>query len=312
MKLAKKRIVGWRLESTKGTAETLTAADIGEYAFEPTLDPDVDFEDRMPSAFAGGTLPRLAGMHAGGCRIGFELKGSGVDATTAPKWADLFEVCALAKTVNAGDVTYAQSSDLSAQKTATINFWDGTDRHTLVGAAGTYTIEPAGPGRRIMIVFELRGTWIAPIVQATPTGMTYNATAPHQFKGVTLNYGGSGFCHLSRLRFDPGNETQLRPCVNQASGIEHGYVLVGVPTIGMDPEDAGVAADDVYGEMLTATTGAFSLVTGTAGGNRITLALPRLQRHNPRRGERDGLVTHEIEAIGASAVGDDAYTIKFD
>lgn len=312
-KLSKYRIVGWAIEAAKGTAETLGASDCGEYLFDPSIDPDIEPEDRSPSAFAGGTLPQLMGVHAGGCSLGVELKGSGVDNVTPPKWGELLQMAGFVPTVTAStDVTYARTQDLSAHKTGTIGFWDGQDLKKLAGAAGNFRIEPAGPGKKIMGVFDMRGVWQSPVAQAVPSSITYNTTAPHQFKGITLQRGGSAWCNVSRFRLDAGNDVALRHCVNNAGGLDYAFVNLGVPTLGIDPEDEGVTADDIYGDMLDGTTAALSLVSGTAGGNRVTIAAPRLQRRVPREGDRDGLRTHDIEAVLAATAGADEFTIKFD
>ena len=81
----------------------------------------------------------------------------------------------------------------------------------------------------------------------------------------------------------------------------------------MDAQSRLVATEDVYGEWLTGTEQALSLVVAD-DNDTITIAAPKLQRNNIQEGDREGVQIDNItfQLNKSAAAGDDEFTIDFD
>ena len=124
------KVLGAKVESTAGTAETLTASEAEILVFDPVMEPgESTFHQRTPSAPTMGHFPGIVGMKAGTLSCSVEVKGSGVGSTN-PGWAVLLQGCGLSVATQ----TYTPVSSMASQKTLTLGLWEDGLYKRLKGA----------------------------------------------------------------------------------------------------------------------------------------------------------------------------------
>ena len=127
--LHRQRVIAVATEASKGTAETLDAADAD------VLAEDIRFEyapDELDRNVLSSTLSRFASVSGAPvatvtCRV--ELRGSGT-ATTAPSWGKLLQICGFTETIDSSSVVYTVESDDDLTDTGTIGVYIGSGSTT--------------------------------------------------------------------------------------------------------------------------------------------------------------------------------------
>lgn len=306
----RRRWVAAKIETTKGTAISLTGSDAKLLVFDPKLEQEMERESRAPAGLASGELAALPGAYNGRFTCRVEARGSGT-AGTLPLWAStLLVACGHAvTTVEDTSNTLAPISSFDSQSTVTIALWEDGVKKSLAGAMGTFKVG-GEYGKRVFIDFDFRGIWQAPVDEAAPS-ITHETTGPLRLAGATFSVGSSG-SNISRIEFDQRARVELRPGIGNASALSHAYLGPReAPMVRFDPEARLVADHDIFGLWLAGTTQALSLAIGSAAGNTITLAVPRLQYINPKDGERNGMQIYDVESKAIALAGDDEYSIAF-
>lgn len=301
--LKKRRVLAFKLEATKGTAESLGADDC-IYVVDPEIQAEIPMADR----FATGSRSRLAsvpGTRSGRVSFGVEVAASGASNASTPAWAELFLACGMSQT---GDA-FTFTSDSSDYETVTIGLYEDGVVKTLAGAMGTWTID-AEVGRPAMVRFEFTGCWVAPADSAM-LALPSHSVVPPRFASATLSLG-SESPRISRLSLAANNNVHLIEDVTKATGYAFALVTDRNVTGQMDPEATTVASWDVFGDWIAGTTGALSCQIGTDPGNRVTLAGPRCQNINLQESDRGLMVTHDLDfQLNATSAGDNELTITF-
>lgn len=310
-KTYRKKFVAAKIETTKGTAESLVAANYKILAFDPVLDQDINFADRRPAGIAMGRLESIPEEYKGTAKLRVELKGSG--SSSLPVFAStLLLACGFKSTAITGGVRLDLVSSVADQKCATIGLVEDGMLKVLSGAMGDFEIVGEA-GKVAYIDFNMRGIWNLPVDASQPTGITQESTLPLRTADMSLTLGGAAFGKLSRWSFRAGNDVQLRWDMEQVSAIAHAYVADRSPMFAMDPEAVSVADDDLFGDSLAGVTSALAMQlpkdASAVAGNQILIDAPKVQRTNPKTSNRNGLQSHDIEAIVVG--GDEAYTISF-
>lgn len=313
--MAKRNRARWmalKIESVKGTAEALVAADAKIRAFDPDIVPDIEMEQRPASNMSGGQLKALpAGLK---CTVSFsvEVKGSG-SGTTLPLWASTaLRASGFALAGSGFDAgLMAMKRSIADQATVTVGLWVDGLLKVASGVMFNVVFESDGPGKRVMAKFEGKGIWNAPTDASPPTGITYESAAPLQMKGATVTLA-TVASSLSKFTLDMGNDVQIRPGADTASGYSYAYIADMMPKLTIDPEIQTVASDDVYGDWLAGTEQALVIELGSATGNNIQFDAPAVQYINPRPGNREGLAIHDLECqLNNHGSVDDELTINF-
>jgi len=233
-----------------------------------------------------------------------------------PTWADTFlPACAFIKADETfGPQSRAPGAAGSSTKTLTIGFYEDGRFKVLAGCMGTFVMRlPAGGNAQIEWTFT--GVWVAPTDVAI-LAPDYPAVAPLRFGGGTFTVDEYEFM-VSELTIDAGQEVTLRQDATNIAGyisaIVTGRRIVGA----MDAEAKLVATKDAYGEWLARTEQALVIQlnngAGSANGNIIDVAAPKLQITNITNGDREGLRLDNIEfQLNRSLdAGDDELTITF-
>jgi len=303
--LKRKRVFAAKVETTPGTAETLTGAEGVYNAYNVMIQPTVTVEERE----AQGAFNRLAGVP--GARQGTATFRTDIhyDATTLPTWASvLLPACGFVSDDPAFlPRTAAPGTDV---KTLTIGcFQDGTFK-SIHGAVGTaQMVFPAG--RMAYIDWTFTGIWAAPTDTAL-IAPTYPTTLPMRFASSTITYN-SVAAKVEQVTIDLGNNVVMREDGSTVAGFSTGLITDRNPRISLNPESVLVATNNINGLFLAGTQAAFSLSIPVGSDGTFVVASDNAQVMNQQEGDRNQMVTDEIELACQKDgnVSDQELTITF-
>lgn len=302
--LAKRRILAAKIETTVGTAISLSASDATFNVFDVSIQPDIPFTPRQgQSAFSGltGTYEATAGTAKFSC----ELTGG----ASIPAWATTFlPACGLvASSLVMSPQTNPPGS--GGVKTLTIGAYIDGIFKSIKGAMGNAVFRFAA-GKRVMVDFEFKGVWVAPSDVAL-IAPTWTTVAPLRFVSSGLAIGAAN-PKCANLTIDLGNDVQLREDSGTATGLISAVIADRKMKGTIDPEAALVATRDNHGDWLARTEAALAISLGGAT-NGVAFAAPKLQFSNIQEAERNGQYIDAIDFVlnRSASAGDDELTITF-
>lgn len=286
--IARRMLIGGSEEGTAGTAETVTTAFAGSWIDNIRCEPDDLFtgDATTPPGSLVGELPAYVTRQTGTASFRMKLGHDDV-------FADLLTAFGFKSAT--GVMTF--DTDMAARKTWTLAVWEGGIKKVLSGAVGNSLSIEAVNGQPVFANLGFIGLWNAVTDAALPSDPT--RPAPYILRGSTFTLAAAAAPHVSRIGIDLGVSAMLRPHVTAATGFAHGVVADINPRISLDHEARTVAQYDAFGGLLAGTTLAMNLVLGT-GGNTLTIAATTLQRRRISSGNRDGILTHEVDLAACS------------
>lgn len=302
--LRKKRVLAAKIETTIGTAESLTGTDAAMNVYDPVIQANIDMTDR-PRQGSFGSLPKIPGLRTGTATFRTEVYGDG--AGGVPLWAStLLPACGYVN--SSGTFSPTTESPGSNVKTATIAVYQDGMRKILSGAVGSFVLNFI-TGQPVSIDWTFQGIYNA-VTDVSILSPTYPTVLPPRFANSTFTVGGVTPGCIESLSVDVGNTIFLRPCPGAAAGIASGVITERMVTGSMNPESRLVATYDVFGKWLAGTEEALSIVLDD-GTDVITFSAPKLQRTNVQEGDRSGLQIDDVSFACNPSSGDDEFTIAF-
>lgn len=306
--LRRKAVFAAKVETTPGTAETLTATEGVFNARDFEIQPSVAMTRREGQ---GGFnyLPSIPEGMMGTCRIIHDLA---YDGTNVPTWASvLLPACGW---VDSGGVfspkTEAPGSNV---KTLTIGHYKDGKRSLLSGAMGTFRIV-LPTGKVAYIEFTFTGKYSTDETDTAIITPTYPTTIPLRFAAGALTWNSVALC-TSNLEVDAGNSVVMRECVNASdrSGFITALVTDRAPVITADPESVLVATQDRDAKWLTSTPEALSVTLNGTGTSTLVIAAPEAQLENKQQGNRNNIQTDDLTwlATANASTPDTELTITF-
>ena len=303
MPLLKRRTVfAAKIESTIGTAETLTATEGSFNAYDVMVQANVSVADREGQG-SFDYLQGVPGAYEG--TVTFKT-GMGFD-TAVPSWATvLFPACGY---VQSGTVFKPESRSptdpAASTKTVTIGaFIDGVYKK-LAGAMGNFKIS-APAGQEATIEWEFKGVW-QDMVDATIIAPTYPTSLPIRFGEGVITYNSINQV-VENVSFDAGNEVILRESAATAAGFVSALVVSRQPRVTINPEAVLIATDSEdkysYWTKMETAGGVANLYPfscqmvspfGAAATGTLVLAAPAGQIISIAQADRSKLVIDEIE-----------------
>lgn len=310
--IRRRRIFGCEVETTTGTAVTLTDSSGAYNAWDVQLSPDITMNEREQS----GTLSMISavpGPRRGTMSLKTHMHGNG--ASGAATWAStLLKACGF---TNSGAV-YSPTS--TGTTSLTMGSLEDGRLMSLVGAMGTCTMNFTA-GNPCEMDWNFTGKVIEPQAQAliSPTRTT---VVPPRFAAGTLTLGGSAIGKVSQLSIALNNEVVLRedPTADDdagrsgdGTGYHAAYIVRRDITVTADPEAVAFATKNWYEDWMDGDVLALSLVLGSDSNNTMTIAMPKLQPHNVQPGDRNGLMVDNLtwKPNANSDTGDDEMSITF-
>lgn len=299
--LLRKRVLAAKLETTTGTAISLTASDGAFNVYNPEIRPVIDVDDREGQ---GGFL-YLQGIPAGrGAEITFESDLAGLGASGAvPGWADVFlPACGMTK--SSATFTFGIQDPL---KTLTLGLYEHGVLRQLAGCVGSFSI-PLESGRYGRIRWRFMGIMQADtdVSVITPT---FPTVLPPRFANASALTIAGTTPKVSRCEIDAGNELVMREDASNVAGFRSGVVVDRRSTLTIDPEAVLVATGpDWLTSLLNSTENSFSLVIGTVANNVLTISGSKAQVVEAPSGSRNKLITRNVVT---RLLGESPFSIAF-
>ena len=304
MILKRKRVLAAKIETTPGTAVSLTAADAAMNIFDAEIQPQIEFVERQGQG-SFSQLPGTLGPEGGVATFATELVGG----ATVPKWAStLLPACGF---VDASNVFSPKSEAPGSNvKTLTIALYQDGIVKKLRGCAGNVVFKFLA-GKVVRVEFTFTGIWVAPTDTAILSGITYPTTSPLRLVSSALTVG-AWSPKIAELTLDIGSQVVMREDAADASGYAHGLITGRKVSGSMNPESTLAATNNIFGDMTSRNEKALSAVLGSTG-NKCTFAAPKLQWTNPQTADRGDLQTDQaaFQLNRSASAGDDELTITF-
>lgn len=281
--LSRLSVLAVKVETTPGTAESLTAAEAAYNFMDAEMNADIAVSTRpIQSSFR--KLPGVPGARAAEATFSLELVGAGDGSV--PGWATvLLAGCGIVNST--GTLTPRSEAPGSNVKTLTLGLYENGRRKLMSGAVGNVQFVVT-PGEPVMMNFTFRGVWqgVSDTAILSPTYPTLTPIrASNAGGGLTINSVAQTFASAT---FDVGNQITLRPSTATATGFAHGVITDRTPTWSIDPEAKLVATQDVFGDWVAGTTRALSFALIDAQ-DTVTFAAPAVQKQTVSNADREGL-----------------------
>ena len=288
MLLLKKTVLGGKIESTIGTAETLAAADCTINAYNVVINPETEVEQREGQG-GFGKLASIPGARRGRATFSVDLA---YDGSAVPAWASTYlPACGLVLST----ATYKPRTEVpgSNVKTATIAaFVDGV-RRQIYGAVGNARfILPTG--RMGRIEFDFQGVYSDEADVAIPSSINYVNTLPLRVAGGATSWASSNIC-LESATIDLGNVITARECSTSAAGIDSFVITDRNIRVTGNPESKLIATQNRYGQFRDATEGILSFTIAGPTTSTVVFSMPKAQIVAKPMGDRNGIMIDQIE-----------------
>ena len=307
--LRRRAVFAAKIETTVGTAETITASEGAYNARDFSIQPTVAVTRREGQ----GGFNYLAGIPEGmmgTCTIVHDLS---YDGTTIPTWASvLLPACGWVDASGTFSPVSEGPGGSGGVKTLTIAHYKDGKRALLSGAMGTFKIS-CPTGKVAFITFTFTGKYSTNETDTAIIAPTYPATLPLRFSPGVLTWNSVNLC-TSNVEVDAGNSVIMRECVDVAdrTGYKSAIVTNRAPVITADPESELVATNPLESKWLTSVPEAFLMRVGVSGAS-IIIAAPKAQLENKQQGNRSDMMTDDLTWLAtAGTTVDDELTIAFD
>lgn len=286
--LKRKRVLAAKIESTPGTAESLSASDGAFNAYDVIAQAEIAVESRQ-SQGSFGRLPGVPGARAGTLSFKVDLGWDGT--ATLPTWATtLLPMCGWVN--SSGTLTPRTEAPGTNVKTGTLATYIDGVKKTIAGACGNVRfVFPSG--RMAFAEFSFRGVWQA-VADVSLISPTYPTALPIRYASAITTYDSVAMC-VEQLTIESGNTIKLRECAASAAGFDYGVIVKREPKATANPEAKLVATDDRYGDWLAANEAELSVILDGPSDSTIEFSAPKAQIVNAQEGEREGIVIDDIE-----------------
>lgn len=300
--LMRQRQLGFKVEVTPGTAETITAAEATTNVMDSLIVPVGEGTKREGQSALSRINAVSGALHN---KITFKTELGGKGSAALPAWADLM----LASGMSASSLTLSPQTGNTAAKTLTFaSLRDGVS-YTSAGAMGNFKL--AGTtGKPAVFDWEFLGSYIAPtdIALLAPT---YETVRPPKVAGITLTIGAVNY-PMDGFEISPNNKVEMREDVAQTFGFNTAVIVDREWTIKLKPEATLVATINWPARFADNTTYAINIVVGTGANLIWTINAPVAQLINPPvLGTRKDYLVNELEflCLRSAAAGDDEITL---
>lgn len=288
--LKRRKVFAAKTESTIGTAETLTASEAQYNVYNLMVQPNIPMEKReSQGSFAN--LAQVPGGRQGTATFRTDLCWDGT--STEPKWASvLLPACGY---VDNGSGVFTPRSEApgSNVKTLTIAEYVDGKRRLLTGCMGDFRfVFPTG--RMGYVEWTFQGVW-AGETDATILTPTYPSDTPIRIASCPAASWDSVSLIFEQCVIESGNEITMRESPATASGYINAIVTARSPRATCNPEAYLVATQDRLGLWTSQGYATFAITLDGSSTSTIGFSAPRAQIVNAPQGDRNSLVTDELE-----------------
>lgn len=310
------KILGFKIESTPYSAETLTAANYNQRVYDIKITPEIESYARklMRGDFSRDTS--ISGKRKCTCSFSIDLY-PGDSVATAPDYFDIFEACGWKEIVwgSTGVSVFPHADYNRVPATIEIAYQEEglTPRQLVIkmyGAMGKVSGEFPQIGQPIKFTFEFQGVLDSIYTRAyasrvTPTA--FDTSLPPAVLAATFSFFGT-WQFPTKFAFDGGEDVQIFSDISRGAGY-HGARIVDRNMTGNTDPDMVVTDDfDLYTQQINNSTGALSITIG--GDIPITMSAPAAQIVSSYNGEvREGHIANTLNIEFKRNLGNDEFEI---
>ena len=285
--LKEKELIAAAIESTPGTAESLSGTNGAYNAYNIESEDTVEIRPReSPGAF--NRRQSAVGPYSGRLRFRTDIQWDG--SSTLPDWAEvLFPACGWVKS----STTFTPRSEApgSNVKTLTLAHYMDGRRKLLSGCSGNFRIVLEA-GEVGYIDWDFMGVWSSPTDTAL-LSPTYPTDELIRYASSTTTWQSVAQC-VQEVSIESGNTLYMRQCPDTAAGYKYCIITDRIPVINMNPEAELIATDDKYGDLVAATQGALSISLDGPSTSTLAFSAPAAELQTVSEGEREGVTTDNV------------------
>ncbi|XZE20860.1 hypothetical protein SH449x_000750 [Pirellulaceae bacterium SH449] len=290
--LSRKSVFAAKIETTAGTAETITAAEGVFNAQDILLNANPTFTER-PGQGGVGRRPSTVEGHTGQMTFRTEV---GYDGTNIPTWASvLFPACGLVDNGSGVFFPRFEAPGTNVKTLTLAQYLDGK-RRTLRGASGTFQMV-FETGKLAYIDWTFSGIWGGETAVALIAPNYPEANTPLRVSGGATSFAGVNAC-CRQITFDVGNTVVGLECNDNTSNVTgfHYFLITDRnPTITGDPLSRLIAGQDRMAMMFGSTEGEFIASIAAPSASAVTLNAPKAQLLSSQLGDRDGMAVDQLQ-----------------
>lgn len=287
-KLFRKKLLGAKIETTPGTAESLTNSEGAYNVYNIAHTQEIEVEEREGINAFGRRASVIGGRRG---KLTFSVDWEWDGTATEPGWADVFfPSCGWVKS---GQVYTPRSEAPGANvKTVTLGTYIDGLLWLLKGAMGTFAIV-GGTGKTAVVNFEYTGVYVKP-TDTSILAPTFPTTKPIRYASSTTTWNSVALC-VENMTLTSGNNVYLMECAADESGYSYAIVTDRKVTVTCNPETVSVATQDRYGAYMAGDE--YALTWGFDGPTNsvATIAAPKAQIISINPGDRNGVLIDDIE-----------------
>lgn len=289
--LKKIRTLAAKIETTPGTAESLTASEGVYNAYEIMWQPSIGMEDREGS----GSFNYLTAVSEGQtATVTFKTDFAWDGTATEPAiFSVLMPACGWTETAN----VWKPRSEAPGTnvKTLTIGVYVNGVLKTIKGAVGTWVMQ-LPTGRKITFEWTFTGVYVEPTDTAI-IAPTYPTDAPLRFASATACSFNSVAMAVEAITINANNEITMLEDPTTSSGYSYGIITNRRPTIQANPESVLVATQNRHNVWTTSTPYAIQITLDGPSTSTVGITAPKAQIVNVQEGDRNRVVVDDVEFL---------------
>ena len=280
-----------KVETTMGTAESLTGTDAVYDAYDVVMNPQITKVVR-PSQLSFEPIGSVSNGHIG--QVGFKTDLVWDGTSTLPSMFEvLFPACGWVKSSTTFKAFTSPPGTADGVKTLTLQAYiDGTLR-MLAGAVGDWTwYLPTGRPSYIEWVFT--GIWQDVTDAALLNPTTPTAKAVRFNTASTCTWDSVSIASTEQFVIASGNTVSMAYSAATASGYKHGYISNRLSTIRGNPESVLVATQDRFLKSKENTQAALAITFLGNGTSTVGFSAPKASIQTITETVREGLLCDDI------------------
>lgn len=310
--ISSRRILGFKIETTPYTGETLTASDYGYSVYDIDVSPSIESYGRKLARAEYSHDVSIAGRRTGEIKWKVDLYHLS-SMTTPPRYFDMLRACGLSQTIGAGGVSLTTSTN--GRVPATIEVAEPQEGATpdwlvwrFTGCMGTARLTCDSVGKPIRIEFTFRGAFAGVSTRAYASQIipaSFDTAIPPAVLAATINLFGT-WLPLSKFTIDLGNDIELFDEASSSAGVSGARVTGRRVVAECDPDIYTTSVLDYYSPQIWNQTGELTITVGA-----ITISAPAAQIIDAYKPEsRQGHSVHQMKLELQRSNGNDELTIK--
>jgi len=211
---------------------------------------------------------------------------------------------------DSADNAVAYRPDSTGGDSLTIGVYQDGRRHLLRGCRGNVVMRGA-VGDVVSLEFEFTGAIQSTTDVSLLTGIDFPSSIPPQFLGVGLEL--DTFSPVfETLEMDMSNDLAPRRDANDSTGVISTKITARSPRGTLDPEAmlvGSAGAQDFYNKLYAGTQYDATFIVGSTSGNKFACHMPKLQYGNVSAGDRNAILTDNIDLRLSETGADDDIVI---